>query len=265
VKRTRTLTIAVVAVVATALISTGVTVAVTAGATGTNTTYYACLANGKLTKVGTAAPTCASPATAISWNQTGPQGPAGNTILSGSTAPSSTIGLVGNFYLETTNHKLYGPATRTCSPLPCHTVWGAGISLVGPKGPQGPPGQGDAYQTTGSGTVEDDGYSVLAELVLPDGYFTLSATAGTVSNFGENGLVCNLAVNYDNGIDGGIDTEYNSTPGEIALSGSVYYDPAQGTGYALVWCQPNASNDSGETASVTVHLTATQVSSVVNQ
>jgi hypothetical protein len=265
VKRTRSLSIAVAAVVATALISTGVTVAVTAGATATNTTYYACLNNGKLSNVGTTAPTCASPATAISWNQTGPQGPAGNTILSGTTVPSSTIGLVGNFYLDTTNHKLFGPATRTCSPLPCHTVWGTGTPLVGPKGSQGPPGQGVAYQTTGSGTVEDEGYAVLAELVLPDGYFTLNATAGTASNFGENGLYCNLAVNYDNGIDGVIDGEYNSTPGEITLSGSVYYNPSFGTGYALVWCEPNISNDSNETASVTVHLGATQVSNVVNQ
>ena len=193
---------------------------------------------------------------------TGPTGPAGNTILSGSGAPGIGIGKAGNFYLETSNDELYGPATRSCSILPCKTFWGAGTSLVGPPGPAG---QGVAYQTTGSGTVEDEGYVALAELTLPDGYFTLNATAGTVSNFGENGLYCNLSVNYDNGIDGVIDGEYNSTPGEITLSGSVYYNPSFGTGYALVWCEPGVSNDSNETASVTVHLGATQVSSVVNQ
>jgi hypothetical protein len=260
--------VALVAVVATTLIGAGVAVGMTASAAGTDTTYYACLKAGVLSKVGTTAPTCVAPATAISWDQTGPPGPAGtagNTILSGTNAPSSSTGVAGNFYLETSNHRLYGPATRNCSRLPCITVWGAGTSLVGSAGPPGPAGQGIAYQTTGSGTVTDDGYALIAELTLPDGYFTLDATAGTGSNFTENGLVCQLSVNYDQGVDGSIDSEYSSTPGGLALSGSVYYDPALGTGYALVWCHPNISNDSNEQAAVTVHLTATQVSDVVNQ
>ncbi|HEY1740419.1 MAG TPA: hypothetical protein VGI86_17025, partial [Acidimicrobiia bacterium] len=141
--------------------------AVTAGATGSATVYYACLSGGNLTKVGTSAPTCSASATQISWDQTGPQGPAGNTILSGSAAPAKTIGVAGNFYLQTSNHKLFGPATHTCNPLPCHTIWGTGTSLVGPAGASG---QGPAYQTTGSGTVTDDGYVPVAELTLPDGY-----------------------------------------------------------------------------------------------
>jgi hypothetical protein len=48
-----------------------------ASATAPNTTYYACLKAGKLTKVGTAAPTCRTGATQISWNSVGPQGPPG--------------------------------------------------------------------------------------------------------------------------------------------------------------------------------------------
>ena len=60
--------------------------AVTAGAQPTSTTYYACLAGGKLTHVGTTTPSCA---TVISWNSqgptgatgpAGPQGPAGATV-----------------------------------------------------------------------------------------------------------------------------------------------------------------------------------------
>ena len=78
-------------------------------------------------------------------------------------------------------------------------------------------------------------------------------------------MYCNLSVNYDNDLDGSIDSEINTNPGEITLSGSVYYSPAHGTGYALVWCGPYHSNDSGDQASVTAHLTATQVSSVTNQ
>jgi hypothetical protein len=241
---------------------TGGILTATAGATGTSTVYYACLSGGQLTKVGATAPTCTAPATRISWDQTGPAGPAGNTILSGRGAPASTIGVAGNFYLETSNHKLYGPAAHGCQPLPCKTNWGAGTSLVGPAGA---PGQGVAYQTTGTGTVTDDGYAPLAELTLPDGDFTLDATVGTTSNFSDNGMYCNLSVNYDNGLDGVIDFEVNHNPGSISLSGSVFYSPAHGTGYAIVWCGPSISNNSGEQASVTANLTATSVSSLQNQ
>ena len=66
-----------VAVVVTAALSAGVTSVMTAGATTPTTTYYACLKAGKLTKVGTVAPTCKAPATQISWNSVGPQGPPG--------------------------------------------------------------------------------------------------------------------------------------------------------------------------------------------
>ncbi|HEY3833163.1 MAG TPA: hypothetical protein VGO03_12780 [Acidimicrobiia bacterium] len=241
---------------------TGGVLAATAATTPSSTVYYACLSNGTLSKVGTAAPTCAAPAKQVSWNQTGPQGPAGNTVLSGNGAPSTTIGVAGNFYIETSNHKLFGPATHTCNPLPCHTIWGTGTSLVGPAGAAG---QGPAYQTSGTETITDDGYAVIAELTLPDGYFTLNATIGTFSSFGANGMYCDLSVNYDNGLDGVIDTQYNANPGEVTLSGSVFYSPAHGTGYALVWCGPYQSNDSGDQASVTAHFTATQVSSLDNE
>jgi uncharacterized protein YjbI with pentapeptide repeats len=51
-----------------------------AGASGSNTTYYACLSTrGTLSKVGTVAPTCKTGTTQISWNSTGPQGPPGAT------------------------------------------------------------------------------------------------------------------------------------------------------------------------------------------
>jgi Pentapeptide repeats (8 copies) len=46
-------------------------------------TYYACLKSGKLTKVGTTAPSCVAPATQLSGNSEGPtgsQGPPGPTL-----------------------------------------------------------------------------------------------------------------------------------------------------------------------------------------
>lgn len=48
-----------------------------ATASSSATTYYACLHNGVLSKVGTAKPTCPSGSKLISWNSAGPQGTAG--------------------------------------------------------------------------------------------------------------------------------------------------------------------------------------------
>ena len=62
---------------------------------------------------------------------TGPQGAAGaagNTILSGTAAPT-TEGVVGDFYLRATTSTLYGPKAAG--------GWPAGVSLVGPQGIQG--------------------------------------------------------------------------------------------------------------------------------
>src|SRR6185312_6542512 len=90
--------------------------------------------------------------TAGAWSQvfsmaTGPQGPQGiagtngtngadgNTILFGTIDPSnSTTGANGNFYINTTTYKLFGPKAAG--------VWGAGVSLIG----SGLPGGGAAGQ-----------------------------------------------------------------------------------------------------------------------
>ena len=57
----------------------------------------------------------------------GIQGINGNTILYGPTDPS-TEGVLGDFYINTTSHTLFGPKT---------TNWPVGISLVGPQGDSG--------------------------------------------------------------------------------------------------------------------------------
>jgi hypothetical protein len=73
----RCFVLVVVGVIAGATIATGVAIGVTAGANGPSTTYYACLKSGRLTGVGTTAPTCKGTATQMSWNSVGPQGPPG--------------------------------------------------------------------------------------------------------------------------------------------------------------------------------------------
>lgn len=54
----------------------------------------------------------------------------GKSVLNGSGAPA-IIGNVGDFYIDTTNFKLYGPYNGT---------WGTGFSLTGPQGPTGSQG-----------------------------------------------------------------------------------------------------------------------------
>jgi hypothetical protein len=75
------------------------------------------------------------------------------TILSGSGAPSGTLGAVGDLYLNTVGYQLYGP--KTC------LGWGAPVSLKGPKGDAGavgPPGaKGDVGPIGPAGPKGDAG------------------------------------------------------------------------------------------------------------
>ncbi len=58
---------------------------------------------------------------------TGAPGTNGNTVLYGSGAPASGLGVNGNFYIDTVANYLYGPKAGG--------AWPAGVSLVGPAGP----------------------------------------------------------------------------------------------------------------------------------
>lgn len=70
----------------------------------------------------------------------GGAGADGNTVLYGAGAPDNGLGVNGNFYINTTNHFIYGPKAGG--------VWPTGTSLVGPPGATGAAGaagaQGDA-------------------------------------------------------------------------------------------------------------------------
>ncbi len=59
--------------------------------------------------------------------QAGPQGPAGQTILSGNGPPLNSTGNNGDLFFDTQNTDFYGPKSNG--------VWGAPTSLVGPVGP----------------------------------------------------------------------------------------------------------------------------------
>lgn len=53
---------------------------------------------------------------------TGPQGPRGTQVLSGSEDPSLVIGLIGDQYINTTTGYLFGPKTES--------GWGEGVVIV---------------------------------------------------------------------------------------------------------------------------------------
>jgi hypothetical protein len=59
----------------------------------------------------------------IELGTSGPQGGRGTGILNGTSAPNNTIGIVGDFFLNTTNMNLYGPKTDS--------GWGSPTDLVG--------------------------------------------------------------------------------------------------------------------------------------
>lgn len=59
----------------------------------------------------------------VTLGTSGPQGPRGTSLLNGVGAPSVGLGIIGDFYLNTSNMNLYGPKTES--------GWGSPTDLVG--------------------------------------------------------------------------------------------------------------------------------------
>lgn len=76
----------------------------------------------------------------------GQNGTNGNTILNGTVVPDATLGNIGDFYIDTQTHTMYGPKTAN--------GWDSGTSLVGPQGAKGDTGaQGIQGDTGATGAV----------------------------------------------------------------------------------------------------------------
>lgn len=71
----------------------------------------------------------------------GSNGADGKTVLNGS-APPTSQGVNGDFYIETTNNRLYGPKSGG--------AWGGYVNLVGPTGATGATGSTGATGATGA-------------------------------------------------------------------------------------------------------------------
>lgn len=149
--------------------------------------YTACVshANGTLYHVTTnATPRCSRGDRTITWDQQGPAGAMGapgangNTVLNGSGAPASSLGAVGDFYIDTAAHVLYGPKTSTGWPA-------SGTSLVGPAGAPGAGGAGLTFTYSTGTSLPDPGtgtYFIVAQFLLTNlGGSTILADCGTAA------------------------------------------------------------------------------------
>jgi len=58
----------------------------------------------------------------ILLGNSGPQGPRGNSILNGEGAPDFSLGILGDFYVDTLTQEMYGPKNNT--------NWGNVVDLV---------------------------------------------------------------------------------------------------------------------------------------
>ncbi len=198
----------------------------------------------------------------------GPSGASGNTILNGAGTPPSTEGSVGDFYLDTSDHVLYGPATRSCTPLPCQTYWGSGVSLVGPSG------QGsayDAFQDAGDNGVNlginvPSGRSTeIATLTVPVGG-DYSVVARAEAQNDESGTTSAWSCELEAANPGGSAVTLDSitATGYSTLGASLTPIPLQGVvsvaaGATMsIWCSEAAAQKDDSVAQA--HITATQVS-----
>ncbi|SAK62646.1 Collagen triple helix repeat (20 copies) [Caballeronia temeraria] len=71
----------------------------------------------------------------------GVAGPQGLSVLNGAGAPAGSVGNNGEFYIDTLASTIYGPKTSS--------GWGAGVSLIGKTGAQGPAGADGAVGPAG--------------------------------------------------------------------------------------------------------------------
>ena len=93
----------------------------------------------------------------------GAPGVDGKTILSGSGAPSGTLGVDGDFYVDTTAHAIYGPKASG--------AWGSGTSLIGPTGNTGSNGTNGTDGTNGATWRQGSGAPSNTLGVYGDFYF----------------------------------------------------------------------------------------------
>ena len=136
-------------------------------------TYYACLKNGNLSKVGTSAPdNCPGNGTVISWNEQGPQGLTGATGATGATGQRERL-------------------ARKARPDRWEQLGPQGAAgPVGATGPQGPAGAGgvSGYQIVTASTASSVGATTQAMAAnCPAGKMVVGGGGQPVCDSGNSG------------------------------------------------------------------------------
>jgi len=161
---------------------------------------------------------------------TGAPGVDGNTVLSGTGAPSGGLGKNGDYYLDVTVTRLYGPKTSG--------VWGTGVVLIGP---QGSPGANGTNGTNGSPGVNSFGAYNARTLSLATAYQATDNTKPAI-------VTINLSSTANISLSGG------TTNSATVVVGSTT-GVASGTG--TVACPYTNSNTGALTIGLALATTAT--------
>ena len=156
-----------------------------------------------------------------------------NTLLSGKGAPKSTVGIDGDFYIDTNKMNIYGPKTKG--------KWPAAISLKGAPGTNGTNGTNGIAGATGpagakgTSTTGSDGAPGLAGATgSPGATGATGATGpagtgspGATGAAGSNGASGSNGTNGTNGAPGSIgETGSKGDTGNIGLTGPAGSSPA---------------------------------------
>jgi hypothetical protein len=143
-----------------------------------------------------------------------------NTLLSGKGAPKSTVGINGDFYIDTNKMNLYGPKTKG--------KWPAAVSMKGAAGTNGTNGTNGLTGATGAkgtSTTGSDGAPGLAGPVGPSGSPGATGPAGSgapgaTGAAGSNGSSGTNGINGTNGLPGSIgETGAKGDTGNTGLTG----------------------------------------------
>ena len=182
---------------------------------------------------------CSTSENAVTWDQTGPAGANGTSILNGSGPPRSiatpgrpprSIGNVGDFYLDTTNEVLYGPKVLRCaSGGLCFGAWPTkGTSLIGP-GAASHAWSCPNTQSPSACIIESPQVALrhfvntpVRQMKLLPGSYWIVATVNVASQDSDTqAMTCDLDANYSaSAPQGAIDSVYDpSFPGLTGPSG----------------------------------------------
>lgn len=160
---------------------------------------------------------------------TGPAGADGKTVLSGTGAPGG-IGANGDYYLDVTTYRLYGPKTSG--------VWGTGVVLIGPAGPTGSTGGAGSPGTAatvavGTVTTGSPGSSASFTNVGTPTAAVLNITIPR-GDVGATGATGSAGTNGTNGTNGAAGVNSFGAPNARTLSLATAYQATDNTKPAVI-------------------------------